>query len=91
MEKQENVTNPSFSTLELDSPRSMNSWEIRWNPSVEGINSRPNSSQIKKNESKRFQNDESSQERKEEKQEREEHERNSQKHPTNRIPEDMRS
>jgi hypothetical protein len=66
--------NMSFSTLELDSPQSINSWEIRRNPSVEGINSCPSSSQIKKNESKCSQNDESSQERKKEKQEREEHE-----------------
>jgi len=41
-------TNPSFSTLELDSSQSINSWEIRWNPSVEGINSRPCPSQIKR-------------------------------------------
>ena len=57
---------------------------------MEGINSRPSPSQIKKNESKRSQNDESSQERMGEKQEREEHERDSQKHLTNRIRGDTR-
>jgi hypothetical protein len=88
--KQENVTNPSFSTLELDSSQSMKSWGIRWNPLVEGINSRPSPSQIKKYVSKCSQNNELSQERKGKKQEREEHGRDSQKHLTNWILEDTR-
>jgi hypothetical protein len=56
MGNQEITIKPSFSTLELDSPRSMNSWGFRWIPLVEGIY-----------ESKRSQSDESNQERKGEK------------------------
>jgi hypothetical protein len=55
MEKHKIATNPSSSTLELDSHWSTNTWGFRWNPSVEGTNSRRSPSQIKKNESKRSQ------------------------------------
>ena len=54
-----NMKSTGFPTLELDSPRPMNSWGIRWNPSVKRLNSRPSSSRCKRNESKRSQNDES--------------------------------
>ena len=57
---------------------------------MERLNSRPSSSQCKRNESKRSQNDESNHTREEGKEEREEHKRDSQEQLTNRIPGDMR-
>jgi hypothetical protein len=43
-----NAKNTGFSSPKLESSQSMNLWGIRWNPSVERINSRPSPSQIKK-------------------------------------------
>jgi hypothetical protein len=88
--KHKNPTSTGFETLEHDLPRSMNSWGIRWNPSVKRLNSCPTSSQRKKNESKWSQNDKSSHTRKGEKEGREEHKRDSQKHLTKWISEDTR-